>query len=78
MLTMLFLAFTSSIIYAEDVKQKTTEELIAEFMQTSKKREEAKKKLEEEKTKTLAIEKELESAKKVGKKLNELKIVLSK
>jgi len=67
-----------NFLYAEEVKQKTDDELIAEFMRLDQQIAEEKKKQEEAIAKTQAKQRELESAIKVNEKLDELLGVLSK
>ena len=64
-------------VNADEVKQKTNEELIAEFMRLDQQIAEEKKKQAEAIAKTQAMKRETESIKKVGRKLDELLGVLS-
>ncbi len=67
-----------SNVNADEVKQKTNDELIAEFMQLVEKEKEADKRIAEAKAKTQAMKRETESAIRVNEKLDELLGVLSK
>ena len=69
--TLFFIMLSSILVNANEVKEKTTEELIAEYMKMEERQKKARAELEAEKRET-------QSAIEVNKKLDELLGVLSK
>ena len=69
--TLLAIIFSTNQASAEDIN-KTTEELIVEFMKLDQKIEEEKKKQAEARAKTATLKKKSEDIRKLGKTVDEL------